>query len=56
MLFSLRKNDIVLLKTCHNRSDLPLVWLLKLYPDQDSIIRMGNIMVKVQKLLRMINN
>ena len=53
---SLQVNDIVLVKTDQNRSDLPLARVLKLYPDNNGIIRMAEILVKGQKTLRTINH
>ena len=52
---SLKENDIVLLKTDQNRSDLPLARVLKLYPDENGIIRTAEILVKGQRTLRTIN-
>ena len=56
MVNSLKENDIVLLKTDQNRADLPLARVLKLYPDNNGITRMAEILVKGQRTLRTVNN
>ena len=54
-VFPLRENDIVLLKTDQNRSDLPLARIIKLYPDGNGITRVAEVMVRGQRTLRTVN-
>ena len=52
---TLKENDVVLLQTDQGRADLPLARILKLYPDENGIVRIAEVMVKGQRTLRTIN-